>query len=285
MIARTARRYYGTYMKRQGPLLARGIAFSLLLGSTPLLMLSAAAASIMYRFVPAIQTGTHVRLRDYFPPQVADPLIGHLEQVAAHWVSFGVVGVLLLALVAKSVFDSIGGGLHLISGGARSMSAVWRHAWSSVLTLLAVTLTVLVSLDDPVVGTIARVLPVLKGTFLYLAGSRLISVALLAGMLFVLYAVFEGLRGRLRRGMVVALAVSLLWHGLGAAGVAFVGMAARYNVLYGVFGATVLFMVWLQVFATLLLSGGMVIAGLPPQEPDCTPQESHRGLPAAPGSG
>ncbi|MBD3239192.1 MAG: YihY family inner membrane protein [Chitinivibrionales bacterium] len=264
-----------TYVRRRGPLLAQGIAYSLLIGSTPLLLLSMAVASLMYSVVPSIQNGLHWRLRDYVPEQVAQPIIERVESMASGWAGMGVVGVLLLLLVSKGIFDSFGSGLSAVMENGKRHPAVMSHLYSFLLTLLAILSVIVISLDDFAIKLIIRTANLPRTGWMYRRLADGFSVVLLGTVLFMIYLVFSGRRVRISRTVLTALVVSLMWHLLGTVGKFFISMFARYRLLYGVFSGAVLFLVWLQVFAHLVLLGGLFITR---QEPEQLPGEDMVGL-------
>ncbi len=274
-----------TYVRRRGPLLAQGIAYSLLIGTTPLLLLSMAAASLLYSVVPRIQSGIHWRLRDFVPEQIAQPIIERVETITSGWAGMGVVGFLLLLLVSKGIFDSFGSGLSAVMENGRRHPAVMSHLYSFLLTLLAIFSVIVISLDDFAIKLIIRTANLPRTGWMYRRLADGFSVLLLGAVLFLIYLVFSGRRLRIPRTVITALIVSLMWHLLGHVGKFFISMFARYRLLYGVFSGAVLFLVWLQIFAHLVLLGGLFITRQQPQQlpgedmagseyDDCSPGEA-----------
>jgi len=261
MQLRPTRNPFVVYVRRRGPLLAQGIAYSLLLGSTPLLLLSVAAASLTYRYMPSLQTGLHEQLGEYLPEAVAGPLARHLETLAAGWPGMGVVGLGVLLLVSKGIFDSLRDGLAGVTGGVRVRSAVWRHVSSLLMTLLAMALVVVLSLDDIVIGLFVRTAGLPHTPLVLKFAAWSLSTLLLAGLLLVMYHAFATTRVRFWRALLTSAGVSVVWHVLGRLGRLSVILFSRYNILYGVFSGAVLFLVWLQLFAHLVLLGGLIVAG------------------------
>ena len=282
------------YVRRRGPLLAQGIAYSLLIGSTPLLLLSVAAGSLLYQVVPQIQNGLHWRLRDYVPEDIAQPIVSHIEAMASGWAGMGVVGVVLLLFVSKGIFDSFGSGLAAVMDGERRRS-VWRsHTYSLLLTLLAILFVIVVSLDGLVINLVITTANLPRTAWLYQWMTTGISVSLLATVLLLIYLIFANNRVHLTRAMFTSLVVSILWHLMGQVGKLAIALFARYRFIYGVFSGAVLFLVWLQVFAHLVLLGGLFIAhydsdtgpagedttGAGPVRPDTMVPQGQQGRPA-----
>ncbi len=239
--------------------MAQGIAYSLLIGSTPVLLLSVSFAGFLYRLAPGIQTRTHERIRGFLPEQIAEPLIGQINTLAGEWARMGLVGAVVLFFVSKGIFDAFGSGLAAVMGGRRQQSALLRHLYSLLLTVLAIVLVIVISLDDILIGLFAGGNPLPHTSFLYHQVAIAFSALLLALVLFLIYVMFASRRIHVGRAVLASLTVSVLWHVLGQLGRFFVGIFARYRLIYGVFGGVVLYLVWLQVFAHLVLLGGLFV--------------------------
>lgn len=255
----TSRELILTYVRRRGPLLAQGIAYSLLIGVTPLLLLSVAAASLLYQVVPRVQNGLHWRLRNYVPEEVAEPIVYHIESMASGWAGMGVVGVVLLLFVSKGIFDSFGTGLSAVMYGERRRSQWLKHLFSFLLTLLAIVLVIVVSLDSVVINLVISTAKLPRTGWVYQQLANGFSVVLLAIVLHVLYSIFATRKINFAKTLLTSLAVSVLWHVLGHVGKIAVTFFARYRLVYGVFSGAVLFLIWLQIFAHLVLLGGLFI--------------------------
>jgi membrane protein len=248
------------YVRRRGPLLAQGIAYSLLIGSTPLLLLSVAAGSLLYQVVPQIQNGLHWRLRDYVPEDIAQPIVSHIEGMASGWAGMGIVGIVLLILVSKGIFDSFGSGLAAVMDGERHRSPWRSHLYSLLLTLLAVVFVIVISLDGILINLVIETANLPQTAWVYQRLTTAFSSCLLATVLFLIYLIFANNRVHVARAILTSLVVSVLWHLLGQVGKVAIVLFARYRLIYGVFSGAVLFLVWLQLFAHLVLLGGLFIA-------------------------
>ncbi len=265
---RQLRRLVRSYLHRRGPLMAQGIAYSLLIGSTPLLLLSVSFAGLLYRLAPGIQMRTHVRIRVFLPQQIAESLISQIDTLAGEWARMGLVGAIVLLFVSKGIFDAFGAGLAAVVGGTHQRPAMIRHLFSLLLTLLAIAMVIVISLDDVVIGVLVGGTALSHTSFLYHQLAVSFSTLLLAVVLFLIYVMFASRRIHIGRVVLASLAVSVLWHALGQLGRFFVGLFARYRLVYGVFGGAVLYLVWLQVFAHLVLLGGLFVVRSAPGAPD-----------------
>jgi YihY family inner membrane protein len=256
-LLRASRELVFTYVKRRGPLLAQGVAYSLLLGSTPLLLLSLTAASLLYELVPQVQGGIRAILMDYVPDPAATQILEHVQMLTGAWARMGVLGLVLLVTVSKGMFDSLAGGLAGVMGGERRIHALLQHTASLLMTFLAIIFVIVASLDEPLLEVLFQTANLPRTALLYKAAAATLSILLLAIVLVLVYTVFATRSVRLQRVMGVAVMVSVVWYAVGRLGKMFVVLFARYNLVYGVFSGAVLFLVWLQLFAHLILLGGL----------------------------
>ncbi len=256
-LLRASRELVFTYVKRRGPLLAQGVAYSLLLGSTPLLLLSLTTASVLYELVPRVQGGIRTILVDYVPEPVVLQILQHVEVLTGAWARMGALGLVLLIVVSKGIFDSLAAGLAGVMGGERRIHALLQHTASLLMTLLAIVFVIVASLDEPLLEVVFQTTKLPRTAVLYKVAAGTLSMFLLATVLVLVYAVFATRSIRFGRVVGVAILVSVIWHAVGRLGKMFVVLFARYNLVYGVFSGAVLFLVWLQLFAHLVLLGGL----------------------------
>jgi uncharacterized BrkB/YihY/UPF0761 family membrane protein len=255
---RTIKIVLGHYLKRRGPLFAQGIAYALLLGSMPLLLLTTSFSSFLYEIAPQIQTGLNDRIRGVIPPEVAEPMITHLGEITNDWAQFGIIGIIIIALVSKGIFDALGGGLTAVMGN-RDRHMLWvHHVFSILLTIITILFVIVASLGNFIVQFIidsASLSPDFFGFYI-----AMFSISLLGTTLILVYYTYSRVTLKMLPTIIVSFGVSLFWHVIGYTGRYVVLISGSRRLVYGFFAGTVLFMIWLQIFAHLVLLGGIVIA-------------------------
>lgn len=247
------------YMRHNGPLFARGIAYSLLLGSMPMLLLTLASASFFYENTPQVQTRLYEQLSVFLPDQITSILVQNLESMTGDWAQFGIVGLVFLFLVSKGIFDSIGNGLIGIMGGKRHRTMWVDHFYSLVLTILTILIVVVAAMDNILLNTAISLTGATLPQDAYPFLLKGFSIMLLTLALFLAYMLYATIRLRFFSTLLVAGLVSVLWYALGFAGRNLILFTSRRALLYGVFAAAALFLFWLQIFSHLVLIGGIVI--------------------------
>ena len=126
---------------RRGPLLARGVAFSCIVGSIPLLVLFFYSASTIVTIVPQFRSAMDIRLDELLPGEIARIIQEQALQIASHsWTEVGIVTLIIFLFISQGVFASIEGALSIIMRCPQE-----RHLWLdnimyAILTILALML-------------------------------------------------------------------------------------------------------------------------------------------------
>jgi len=257
---KTIRAVLGRYFKHRGPLFARGIAYSFLLGSMPFVLLSVAAASYFYQNTPQINQGLDRKLHEFLPQSIATTLGENIYSLADGWAEIGVIGVLILVFVSKGMFDSIGGGLSVVMGPRHREKMLLSHLYSLILTLLTIVIFIVASLDNMIIDLVITYTNITVPPASYTVLMRLFSFLLLTLILVIIYLVYAPVKIKMRYTFQVSAIVALIWYLIGASGKYVIIFTGRQKLIYGVFAGTALFLVWLQIFAHMILLGGIVIA-------------------------
>jgi len=247
------------YFSRNGPLFAKGIAYSLVLGTMPLLLLTTATAGYFYKNTPQIQSGLNNRVKDLVPGEFAELLSSNLASVSHQWAEIGIAGVLVLLFVCKGIFDAMGSGLDGVMHVRHNRIRWVTHLYSVIFTVMAVLIFILASLDNVFISSVGKTLNFSLPTTSYPVVVKLFSFLLLSIAFTFMYVIYSPARVKLGVTVLVSLGVSLLWFLLGLGGRYFVVLTSRREIVYGVFAGTVLFLYWFQIFAHFFLLGGIII--------------------------
>lgn len=247
------------YTSKRGPLLAKGIAYSFLVGSIPLLFLTLSFASYLYRIIPGLQKGLEARIKEFLPPAVGGEVLFHIESIAKGWARIGIIGLVILIFVAKGIFDALESGLSSVMNVKKKRKTWITQLFSFSLTLVSIIFFVVASLADVILNIVFKIINIIPSYFHWIVG-RAISVALFGFALFGLYRIFYKEKLNMKYALSVSLIVSLLWQLIGYIGKFFIQASGRRELIYGVLAGSVVFLLWMQIFAILVLLGGVIIA-------------------------
>jgi len=247
------------YFLRRGPLLARGIAFSFLVGAVPLLVLVLYGTSTLYDIAPQLRETVVLRLDELMPAQVAQVIQNQAAQIASHsWTEIGLVTLIIIIFIAQGVFASLESGLSIIMRCPQE-----RHIWLD--NLLYMTLTILAIM----MFFAASYIHVFLNLFYDFAGfpdslrwiaRKTTSVIIIWLALVTIYRACY--HGALNLWVLfgVSFLVASLWQLLNWGASSVIAASGQREFIYGFLASMVMFMLWAYMFAVLLLFGGIIIA-------------------------
>ena len=253
------------YREIHGALLTKGLSFSLILASVPLLFVLLVAGSFFV--TPQLVDIVEREFLGFLPSAVRGDLVAGIERYAGNPGSLSLITVALFLLAVHNLFVdlqrtmSIAIGRPVAQGRARLFALA-----GNALFLLFVYAATLVS----AAGRWMVQLSELDPTVIPWA-ARGLSVILVA---VVFYAVFRaGARTTLRflPAAAVAIGASVVWQLVLAAGGRIVNAAGARFLAYGVLAWAIVFLVFMRVMAEILVHGALLVreVALPqPAEPD-----------------
>ncbi|MBD3344674.1 MAG: hypothetical protein GF401_06395 [Chitinivibrionales bacterium] len=246
------------YIMRHGPLLAKGIAYSLLMGCMPFLFLSFSLASLLYQALPDLHNTVHMQIAELLPAQTGDFIINTIDSAARGWASVGALGIAILLFVAKGIYESMESGISAIMGISKQR-IIWRNQLYAILfTLIGILFLLTASVGEMLITAKLKRYPIPPVAYTLMI--KAFSVFLLGFVIFTMYLIAGSGRIDLLYTFCVSLSIAVIWKLIGVAGQFVIIQSGRRAVIYGILASTVLFLFWLKVFAHLVLLGGVLIS-------------------------
>ncbi|MFP4373258.1 MAG: YihY/virulence factor BrkB family protein [Spirochaetaceae bacterium] len=248
-IVRVRRRYREIH----GAILTKGLSFSLILASVPLLFLLLVAGSFLV--TPQLVDVVEGEFLGFLPTSVRANLVSGIERYARSPGSLSVVTVAVFLLAVHNLFVDLQRTISLAIGrpiahGRARLAALAANALFLVFVYAATIISAagrwIVRLSD------------LNPTLLPWA-ARGLSATFIA---VVFYAVFRaGARARLRfrPTAAIALGASVVWQLVLAAGGRIVDAAGTRFLAYGVLAWAVVFLVFMRLMAEILIHGALLV--------------------------
>jgi uncharacterized BrkB/YihY/UPF0761 family membrane protein len=267
VVARVRRRYHRIHAS----LLTKGLSFSLILASVPLLFMLLVAGSFFV--TPELVDLVEGELLRFLPERVRADLTGGIERYSSNPGSLSVVTLLVFFFAVHNLFYDLQRAITIAIGNRRLRAHRARLValGGNALFLVFVYAATLVSAAGAWFARLSDLHPRMIAL-----GARGLSVVMIA---IVFYAVFRaGARASLRflPAALVSLAASLLWQLVLAAGGALVQAAGARFLAYGILAWAVVFLVFMRIMAEILVHGAIFIRELAlttPAEPDDRPEE------------
>jgi|GEM_PF-5415249 len=247
------------YFMRRGPFLARGIAFSFLVGSIPLFVLFFYGASSIFAFVPQLRSAMELRLDELLPAEIATAIQEQAMQIASHsWTEVGLLTLAIFVFIAQGIFASIEGGLSIIMRCPQE-----RHLWlDNVMYMLLTVLAIMLFFSASYIHVFLTMYSKSAGwpSSLQWIARKTTSLGILWVALMIIYRICY--HGKLNVFVYagVSLSVASMWQLLNSGASSLISATGQRQFIYGFLAGIVVFLLWAYIFAVLLLIGGIIIS-------------------------
>jgi YihY family inner membrane protein len=264
--ARFAVRVVRGFFANQGLLLAGAVAYYALLSLVPLIILSVILLSNLVE--QEVLIDTLARYLEWLLPSQSSALLGDVSQFLDSRAAIGAVLFASMLIFSSLAFSVVEKAMAVIF--AHRHATAKRHALVSAVlpysfVLFLVVLLLLVTVLGIVVQTVSREsiefhgqtwsLEWLSGPVIYLLGLSVETLIFAA-----IYVIMPAGRTRLRHALFGGLTAALLWevarHGL----VWYFSSLSKASIIYGSLTTSVVFLITMEIAATLLLFGAQVIS-------------------------
>lgn len=248
------------YFRKNGTVLAKGIAYSFLVTSIPLLFIALYISSLFFNDPVEIQNLLTSRLSEIIPIPLAELIIEQVSKIALSksWLKIGIAGFIGLFLVPRTLFASLDNSLRAVMDSPKGRNLLKRQLLYLALVLFAVAIFFFASYIHLIIKTVLNFIDL--PTFMIILGSKTLSTILICIALMVIYRVCYHSSLNKKVLISVSLSIALLWQAINFIGASLITVSGKNEFIYGVLAGGVVFLFWAYIFAVLLLLGGVVIA-------------------------
>ena len=246
-LLRPVRRIVRRYGEIHGSLLTKGLSFSLIVGTVPLLFTLFLAGSVLV--TPEIVTLLEGELLNFLPEGVRRGFLAGIERYSRNPGSLSLFTVAFFLLAVNNLFFDLYRTL-AVGIGCRWSPKRGRIAAVAAGALLLALLYV-AALASTAAELIGRAHPV--PTALVTFGSRSFSAFVAAGAFFAIFRAAAGRPLKTGRTIAIALGAAIVWRVLFTAGGATVRVAGSRFVAYGVMAWAIVFLTFMRLMAEILL--------------------------------
>jgi YihY family inner membrane protein len=254
------------FFANQGLLLAGAVAYYALLSLVPLIILSVILLSNLVEQEVLIDTLS--RYLEWLLPSQSSALLGDVSQFLDSRAAIGTVLFASLLIFSSLAFSVLEKAMAVIF--AHRHATAKRHALVSAVlpysfVLFLVVLLLLVTVLGIVVQSVSREgiefhgqtwsLEWLSGPVIYLLGLGVETLIFAA-----IYVIMPAGRTRLRHALFGGLTAALLWEVARHSLVWYFSSLSKASIIYGSLTTSVVFLITMEIAATLLLFGAQVIS-------------------------
>ncbi len=249
------------YYKRNGPLLAKGLAFSLVLGTMPIFFLTLTISAYIYKVTPGLQELVTGQLLDFLPANLSTLLLTQIHRLANRAGSLGLITIAIFIVTSVALFDSLEGAMSAMLSSKRRK---FHHARLISLSLMSGVvivyyLTVALSATAHYFKDFLSLPPQL-----FYWGSKFTSLLFFAFILLGLYYIFSRRRLRFFPTLAIACISSFIWQLIGAAGSRLIQYAGGQLLVYGAITWMIIFLSYMRLLAELLIISSLLVGEFSP---------------------
>ncbi len=244
------------YDKINGPLLAKGLGFSLILGLLPLVFIALSAGAYLVNITPELYSGLVEALSEFIPGDILANYLSRVVDFSRNWRSLSVLTLVFFLLFSLNLFNALGRVLRTIL--SRKRSTVSRHNLIS-LTLLAASL--LLFYASMILGNrldiFTAIIPF--STRMMFWADTLLDAVVVALILTVLYFIYSNRTIDFWPTVFVALISGAILEGVSTLGVAIIQSMTRRISIFGAMATPIMLMMYLRIFGEILIFSSLVV--------------------------
>lgn len=240
---------------------ASSLTFTTTMAAVPFFTVALALFTVFPIFADLQEGLQNWLVQSLIPENIAQQVLGYLNQFAGAASGLGLAGLALLVLTAIALLQTID----------KTLNSIWRVSTPRPLGQRVLIYWAAITLGPLVLAlslsTTAWVVTASRGvagdTGLLKPAFRLMELLLLAGGLAALYRYLPNTRVRWSHawagGIFVALAIEVAKRVLGL----YLGSVPTYSVVYGTFATVPILLLWIYVAWVIVLLGAVIAAYLP----------------------
>lgn len=247
------------FFNYRGTLLARGIAFSILVTIVPTLFLALYVGSLIFNHSPAMQEMVHAQIAEILPITYSGQVMEmvHNYMAGGQWHSLGVTGIVMLFVTPHFLFASIERALSLVMNPPVERKFVVRQLFLFLNHMLIMIMLFGFAFVSVWIRKASDVWA-LPGALDFIS-SKTTTVIIMGFSLAAIYRVSYHHSINNRVLLTVSFVLAIIWQLFSGSGSAIVALTGRNHVMYGVMAGAIILLVLAYFFAVLLIMGGIVI--------------------------
>jgi len=248
------------YSIKRGTILAKGIAYSFLITSIPLLFIAFYISTVFFSPTEEFQLLIRSRLAEIIPNQVAEYIVTYFFDMFhdRSWLKIGTIGIISLFIIPRGLFSSLENSLVTVMDSPNRRPILRRQFLYFLLIIVAICLFFFASYIYIVIKTLFAITQV--PSRYYFLGSKVVSTFFISIALILIYRICYHETLKIPILMGVSFTVALIWQIINFLGASLITVSGKNELVYGVFASGFVFLVWAYIFAILLLLGGIIIA-------------------------
>ena len=249
-----------TFFAYRGNLLARGVAYAILVAIVPAIFVALYVATLVFNNSPTIQATIGNYIADMLPVTVSVSIMDQINEFmsSGQWKSMGVIGFGMLIITPTIVFSAIERALSFVMEPAEEKNIFIRQLFYFLIQFLVVALLIAVSFLSTLFSwfdTIVHIPNIIR-TLLSKSSTTIVITFTLAAIYRLSY------HRKIKRTILypVSLIIAILWNFVSQSAFAIIALSGRNKFAFGLMASATVVMALAYIFSALIIIGGIVIA-------------------------
>jgi membrane protein len=250
-----------TYNDVNGPLYAKGLGFSFVVGGMSLLFVALSVGAYLFHASLPLQRTVSEELLGFLPPDIGPRIIDAILDLATRWGSLSIITFGVFVFTSFALFDSLERTLSMMLPAPRRRFLVGRGVSLALLgvTVIFFYITAALSVTANYFSVAFR-LP----AFSVYVSVKAVSLLLTTAVFYVLFRLFARRRLRFWNTVVVAGIAALCWLIVGSVGAVLIRFAGHRFLIYGAVAWAVMIMIYVRVLGEIIVVSGIAVGVLNP---------------------
>lgn len=245
------------YDRINGPLLAKGLGFSLILGLLPLVFIALSAGAYLVTITPDLYQRLLEGLSQLIPQDILENYLGRVVDFSSNWKSLSIFTLVFFLIFSLNLFNAMGRVLRTIL--SRKRSTVTRN---NLISLIFLMVSLIMFYGSMILGTrlniFGTIFPV-QGGHIAPWADTLLDALVISFILIVLYYIYSNRTIDFFPTLVVALFSGGILKGVSTLGVAIIQSMTRRISIFGAMATPIMLLMYLRIFAEILIFSSLVV--------------------------
>ncbi len=247
------------YFHFRGNLLARGIAYSILVTIVPTLFVALYIGSLIFTHTPELQISIQEYISSFIPITYSEEVMGMVHRFMSDgsWKNMGIIGIVMLFITPSFLFGSIERALSVVMRPPVQKNFAHRQGVYFLIQVVIMVLLFGVAFISGWAHKVEAFFDVPSSILFWT--SKLPTITIMALSLSAIYRLSYHRTINLKVLFPVSFGLASIWQIFSSSASAIVAVTGKNQVMYGMMAGAMVLLLLAYVFSVLLIAGGVII--------------------------
>lgn len=243
----------------RGSILARGIAYSILVTIVPTLFVALYVGSLIFTHNPQIQSSSQEFISQILPITYSEQVMGIVQDFmsAGSWKKMGIIGIVMLFITPSFLFAAIERTLSVVMLPPIQKKFAHRQISYFLIQIIIMALLFGVAFVSGWAAKLELLIPL--PPFWSFISSKLPTIVIMSFSLAAIYRLSYHHTINLKVLYPVSIGLALIWQIFSSSASAIIVVTGRNQVMYGMMAGAIVLLALAYIFSVLLIVGGIII--------------------------